>query len=204
MGIDRALHHQFITKNMTTITIIYFTGSGSTAKFAEAIGKGVSRVSEVSLKLISIDENDIIKGRYKNEEVIRQLNESDAIIFGTPTYMAGAAAQFKAFADATVSTWFQQKWSNTIAAGFTVSGTPSGDKLSTLQYLQAFAMQHGMVWIGTGELPSQPNGVNRLGSWLGVMAQSEQNQNNPITTEDQLTGEVFGKRIANFTLKINN
>ena len=188
---------------MTIISIIYFTGSGSTAKFAEAIGKGVSTVSGIELKIISIEENDIIKGRYKNEEVINQLNKSDAIIFGTPTYMAGAAAQFKAFADATVSSWFQQKWSNKIAAGFTVSGTPSGDKLSTLQYLQAFAMQHGMIWVGTGELPSQANGVNRLGSWLGAMAQSEQSQNKPITTEDQLTGEEFGKRIAKLTLKVN-
>lgn len=73
---------------MKKITIIYFSGSGSTAKFAESIGKGVSSVQEASLDIISIDENDITKGRYKNDAVISQLDVSDAIIFGTPTYMA--------------------------------------------------------------------------------------------------------------------
>jgi NAD(P)H dehydrogenase (quinone) len=38
-----------------------------------------------------------------------------------------------------------------LAAGFTVSDSPSGDKLGTLQYLFTLAMQHGMVWVGLGE-----------------------------------------------------
>lgn len=185
---------------MKKITIIYFSGSGSTAKFAESIGKGVSSVEGTTLNIISIDENDIIKGRYKNDVVINQLETSDAIIFGTPTYMAGCAAQFKAFADATIGSWSQQKWKNKIAAGFTVSGTPSGDKVITLQYLQAFAMQHGMIWLGTGEMPLQSNGVNRLGTWIGAMAFAEQNPASPITKDDLLSGEVFGKRIADFTI----
>jgi NAD(P)H dehydrogenase (quinone) len=186
---------------MKQVTIIYFTGSGSTGKFAEAIGKGAASVSGADVKLISINGDNILNGRYKSDTVINQLDESDAIIFGAPTYMGGVAAQFKAFADATVGSWYQQKWRNKIAAGFTVSGTPNGDKLNTLQYLHSLAMQHGMIWIGTGELPMQPNGVNRLGSWLGVMAQSEQDQNKPITTEDIISGEAFGKRVASLTIK---
>lgn len=186
---------------MKTISVIYFSGTGSTAKFAESIQKGANSIEELTAQLIAIDENEIIKGRYQNNTVIEQLNESDAIIFGTPTYMAGCAAQFKAFADASSSSWYQQKWKNKIAAGFTVSGTPSGDKLSTLQYLQAFAMQHGMIWIGTGELPMQASGINRLGSWSGAMAQSTQDVQNPITDEDLLSANVFGKRIAEITLK---
>ncbi|MFH6991166.1 flavodoxin family protein [Flavobacterium sp. FlaQc-48] len=185
---------------MKKITFIYFSGSGSTGKFAESIGKGVSSVESATLKIISIDENDIIKGRYKNDAVINQLETSDAVIFGTPTYMAGCAAQFKAFADATIGTWSEQKWKNKIAAGFTVSGTPSGDKVITLQYLQAFAMQHGMIWLGTGEMPVQSNGVNRLGTWIGAMAFAEQNPVLPITKDDLLSGEVFGRRIADFTI----
>ena len=185
---------------MKKITIIYFSGSGSTAKFAESIGKGVSSVEGADLDIISIDENDITKGRYKNDTVMSQLDSSDAILFGTPAYMGGCAAQFKTFADATIGSWSQQKWRNKIAGGFTVSGTPSGDKVISLQYLQAFAMQHGMIWLGTGEMPVQPNGINRLGTWIGAMAMSEQNPESPITKDDLLSGEVFGKRIADFTI----
>lgn len=188
---------------MKKIAIIYFTGSGTTALFAEAIAKGAVTVPEAEVKLISIDGADIINGRYVNEKVISDLDKSDAIIFGTPTYMGGCAAQFKAFADATVGSWFQQKWRNKIAAGFTVSGTPSGDKLNTLQYLHVLAMQHGMIWIGSGEMPMQPNGINRLGSWLGGMAQSIRGEANTVNADDLLFGEIFGKRVAAFTVRNN-
>jgi len=187
---------------MKQISIIYFSGSGSTAKFAEAVARGAATVTGADVKLLSIDGNDIISGRYKNDSIISQLDESDTIVFGAPTYMGGVAAQFKAFADATVDSWYQQKWMNKIAAGFTVSGTPSGDKLITLQYLQALAMQHGMVWMGTGEMPMQPNGINRLAAWLGAMAQSTQVGSEPVQADDLLSGEVFGKRIAAFTVGI--
>ena len=187
---------------MTKVSIVYFSGTGNTAKFAESIGKGAASVAGVEMNLVAINENDISKGRYKNDEVINALDASDAIIFGSPTYMGGLAAQFKAFADATVGAWFQQKWRGKIAAGFTLSGTPSGDKFNTLQHLQTIAMQHGMIWVGLGEMPMQPNGVNRIASWVGAMAQSGQGSPDiAITDEDKLTGEILGKRVATFTAK---
>ena len=51
-----------------------------------------------------------------------------------------------------------------------------------------------------GELPGQPNGVNRLGSWGGVMAQPL-DESADIVPEDKLTGELLGKRVATFALK---
>ena len=159
---------------MATVSIVFFSASGHTAKLAEAVGKGVASVAGVKTNLIAISGDDITKGRYKNENVMAALDASDAIIFGSPTFMGGPAAQFKAFADATVERWSGQKWRDKLAAGFTVSGTPSGDKFSTLQYFQTLAMQHGMIWVGLGELPAQPNGINRLGSWIGVMAESDE------------------------------
>ena len=185
---------------MAIVTIVYFSGAGATATFAASIAAGAKAVAGTEVHLLALDANDIVQGRYRNADLISQLDASDALIFGSPTYMAGCAAQFKAFADATVGTWAGQKWRDKLAAGFTVSGTPSGDKLSTLQYLQAFAMQHGMVWIGTGELPMQPNGLNRLGSWLGAMAQSEPDKPQPIVPADQRSGEAFGQRVAAFAV----
>ncbi|CAD0004140.1 hypothetical protein FLAT13_02062 [Flavobacterium salmonis] len=80
---------------MKKITIIYFSGSGSTAKFAESIGKGVSSLEGATLNIISIDENDIIRGGYKNDLVINQLETSDAIIFGTPIIWRDAPHSLK-------------------------------------------------------------------------------------------------------------
>ena len=56
--------------------------------------------------------------------------------------------------------------------GFTISESPSGDKFSTLQYFFTRIMQHGMIWVGLGEMPHQPNGINQAGSFSGAMAQA--------------------------------
>ena len=86
---------------MSTVSVIYFTGSGHTAKLAEAVNQGAAAVAGVTTHLIAIKGEDITHGRYKNDEVMATLDASDAIIFGSPTYMGGPAAQFKALADAT-------------------------------------------------------------------------------------------------------
>jgi len=188
---------------MPTVSVIYFSGSGHTAKLAEAINKGAAAVAGVQTNLIAINGDDIAKGRYKNDEVFAKLDASDAIIFGSATYMGGPAAQFKAFADATGGRWFSSAWKDKIAAGFTVSMSPSGDKLNTLHYFFTLAMQHGMVWIGQPEMPLQPNGVNRLGSNSGVMGQAGQESPDIAPSEgDKLTGELLGKRVAEFALKL--
>jgi NAD(P)H dehydrogenase (quinone) len=190
---------------MVNISIVYYSGSGHTAKLAEAVDKGAASIPEVKTRLIPINDEDIVNGRYKNDDVIALLDSSDAIIFGSPTYMGGPAAQFKAFADATVGSWWSQKWRDKLSAGFTVSGTPSGDKFNTLQYFHTLAMEHGMIWVSLGEMPMQPNGVNRLGSWGGAMAQANQEPTDVApNAEDKLTGQLLGRRVATFALKHSN
>jgi NAD(P)H dehydrogenase (quinone) len=188
---------------MTTVSIIYFSGFGHTTKLAEAVTKGAASVAGVNANLIPINGDDIVKGRYQNDDVFAKLDASDAIIFGSPTYMGGPAAQFKAFADASSAKWFASAWRDKLAAGFTVSNSPSGDKFNTLQYFFTLAMQHGMIWVGLGEMPLQPNGVNRLGSFGGAMGQAGQEPTEVRpSAEDKLTGEILGKRVAWFALKL--
>lgn len=185
---------------MTTISIIYHSGSGHTTKMAEAVAKGAGSVADVKVQTIAINGKDIVEGRYKNDAVLAQLDASDAIIFGSPTYMGGPSGQFKTFADATGERWYMGKWKNKVAAGFTVSSGPSGDKLSTLHYFFTLAMQQGMIWIGQSETPMNDKGINRLSSYSGVMAQAGQEPTDVAPNDaDKLTGEVFGKRVAEST-----
>jgi NAD(P)H dehydrogenase (quinone) len=188
---------------MPTVSIIYFSGTGHTTKLAEAVNQGAASVAGVKTNLIAISGDDITKGRYSNDAVFAQLDASDAIIFGSPTYMGGPAAQFKAFADATGGRWFASAWRDKIAAGFTVSMGPSGDKLSTLHYFFTLAMQHGMVWIGQSEMPMNDKGINRLSSYSGVMAQAGQESPDIApNAADKLTGEIFGQRVAGYAVKL--
>jgi NAD(P)H dehydrogenase (quinone) len=188
---------------MTTVSIIYFSGTGHTTKLAEAVNQGSASVAGVKTNLIAINGDDIAKGRYANEAVFAQLDASDAIIFGSPTYLGGPAAQFKAFADATGECWYRSAWRDKVAAGFTVSSGPSGDKLSTLHHFFTLAMQHGMVWVGFPDTPMNDKGINRLSSYSGVMAQAGQEPADVApNAADKLTGELLGRRVASMAAKL--
>ncbi len=193
---------------MNTVSIVYYTASGSTALLAEAIARGArSRLGD-GVRLFPLTGAQIKEGRWQDQPVLDALTASDALVFGTPTYMGGVAAQFKAFADATGGIWYNRGWKDKVAGGFTISGSPSGDKQSALSYLSLFAAQHGMTWVGSEPLPvsatQDPVGVNRLGSFLGVMAQ---NTAKPGTAPelhpgDARTAEAYGARIAAYAQRL--
>lgn len=184
---------------MPTVSVVYFSSMGHTQLMAEAVAKGAEQVDGTTVQVLQITGEQITQGRWKDEAIVEQLNQSDAIVFGSPTYMGGVAAQFKAFIDGASAIWFQQGWKDKIAGGFTHSGSPSGDKQGTLLYLAINAMQHSMIWVGTGEMAMQENGVNRLGSFLGPMGSTPPDFSGgppQVDPGDLLTAEVYGTRIA--------
>ncbi|HCK91923.1 MAG TPA: hypothetical protein DHW71_02995, partial [Gammaproteobacteria bacterium] len=101
-------------------------------------------------------------------------------------------------------------WKDKIAAGFTNSHSMSGDKLNTLMQLVVFAMQHGMIWVGQSELnqspeteAGHPEKINRLGSFVGAMAQSD--NRDPIETPpfgDLETAAQLGQRVGRITMQM--
>ena len=187
---------------MTSIVVAYHSGFGHTKVQAEAVARGAAGVPGVTVALVPASEYELHWAA---------LDAADAIIFGTPTYMAGPSAPFKAFLDATSAPrWQEQRWKDKIAAGFTNSAGASGDKLATLQQLSLFAMQHGMIWVGLGLLPGNitSNGseedLNRLAGFLGAMAQSNADQGADLVppSSDRLTAEHLGRRVAMITQRL--
>ncbi|MEM6868801.1 MAG: flavodoxin family protein [Cyanobacteria bacterium P01_C01_bin.121] len=184
---------------MPTVSVVYFSSMGHTQIMAESVAQGAEQVNGTTVQILRITGEQITQGRWKDEAIVDQLSQSDAIIFGSPTYMGGVAAQFKAFIDAASAIWLQQGWKDKIAGGFTHSGSPSGDKQGTLLYLVINAMQHSMIWVGAGEMAMQENGVNRLGSFLGPMGNTPPDFSGgppQVDPGDLLTAELYGTRIA--------
>jgi NAD(P)H dehydrogenase (quinone) len=189
---------------VTTISIVYVTNNGHTAALAEAIGRGARAVDGIVVHLIEIAQQDIRDGRWSNAGIEELLQESDAIILGSPTYMGMVSARLKTFLEWAFNPWRAQAWKDKIAAGFTNSASQSGDKLNTLIDLSVFAAQMGMIWVGVGDPPGNNwsggsrDDVNRLGTWLGAMSQSHGDR--PAAEEppasDRSTAERFGRRVA--------
>jgi multimeric flavodoxin WrbA len=182
---------------MVRVGIVYHSEAGHTEALANSVALGVKE-TKAQCHVMHWDQPDY-----------ETLSKCDAIIFGCPTYMGSVSAELKTFMDKSSDVWKHQKWRNKIAAGFTNSAALSGDKLSTLMQIMLFSMQHGMIWAGldlmAGTVSSKNTGkeLNRVGSWLGLMSQSNIDQDSSLAPpdSDKKTAEYFGKRIAEVAAK---
>jgi len=180
------------------VSIVYDSGYGHTAKQAQAVAEGARKVAGAQVGLIAVADGPV---RWET------LETSDAIIFGSPTYSGSVSSRFKRFMeDSTKPAWLPQKWRNKIAAGFTNSGAQHGDKLNSLISMALFAAQHGMIWVGLDLFPGRTSSdLNRIGGWLGAMAQSndESPEFSPIESDLQ-TAAHLGQRVAQISRQFNH
>lgn len=177
------------------VVVLYHSGYGHTGALAEAVLKGAASVAGVHAQLIRCEDAE----RHWSD-----LDAADAIVFGAPTLMGSVSAGMKRFMETVVERYFHQRWDGKLAAGFTNSASLSGDKLNTLVDMVMFAAQMGMHWLSLGLLSgvdathSKMESLNRLGSWLGAMAQSNVDQGPDFAppSSDRLTAEHLGRRVA--------
>lgn len=183
----------------TTIALVSHSGYGHTAAVADAVAAGIT--SEADVSLIRLDAGEVSG---PDDEALVPLDQAQAIVFGAPTYMGSASAVFKQFMEATSSRWMEQRWADKLAAGFTNSGSMNGDKQNTLVEFSTFAMQHGMLWVGLGQMPGNNHSGgsetdrNRLGASLGLMTQAnvDEGADTAPPQADRDTAFEFGVRIA--------
>lgn len=179
--------------NEISVAVIYHSGQGHTEVLARSVAAGVASCGGAGAALFDAD-SAIAR--------IDELALFDALIFGCPTYMGSVSANFKRFMEE--SRLVRGAWRDKLAAGFTNSASQSGDKLNTLLQLSVFAAQHGMLWVslglkaGNNSTQGGIDDLNRLGSFLGAMAQSNIDQTPDQTPpqSDRETAFSLGARVA--------
>jgi multimeric flavodoxin WrbA len=166
---------------------------------AKKVVEGVISVAGVEVDLLRADSLT---------QAPEQLTGYDGFIWGSPTYLGGVSGVFKSFMDATGRLWKNQQLKGKLAAGFTVSSLPAGDKQTTLLAMVVFSMQHGMLWVGNSLMPEQHGGVpyeqaaNRLGSWTGMMAQAGHGAaRDSFEPGDIRTATLFGQNFAHALIR---
>ncbi|HEY0166777.1 MAG TPA: flavodoxin family protein [Jatrophihabitans sp.] len=181
-------------RDRCTVAIAYHSRSGHTAVLAEAVRAGVEETGARAV-VVRVDLID--------DAQWAELDAADAIVFGAPTFMGTASAAFHVFAESTAGRWAARAWRDKLAAGFTIAGAMSGDKLHTLQYFTILAAQHGMHWVNLDLLPgwSSTRGsiqdLNRLGITLGAGAQVNTDEGpEAVSQADADTALHLGKRVA--------
>ncbi|MEO1009185.1 MAG: flavodoxin family protein [Planctomycetota bacterium] len=189
---------------MARIIVVYHSENGHTRLVAETIVRAMQE---------SLGPNGSAELGNAEDAALRvsELEAADMIVFGTPTYMGGPSATFKAFAEATSRTWVQRRWVGKLAAGFTNSGGLHGDKQTTLFYLVTLAAQHGMVWVPLVEMApdrtndhgGKPDDINRVGASIGLMTQSDRTApGHAPSPGDLATASRFGHHLAKTALRL--
>lgn len=177
-----------------TVAVPYHSGTGHTAVLAEAVVQGAQ---EAGARAVPIVVDTITAAQWA------ELDAADAIVFGAPTYMGTASAAFHVFAQASSKRWAERVWKDKLAAGFTIAGAMSGDKLSTLQYFTILASQHGMHWVSLDLMPGwssttgSEHDLNRLGITLGAGAQVNTDEGpEAVSKADAETARHLGRRVT--------
>lgn len=189
---------------MIKIAIIYRSLYGHTKLEAETVLRRAQGVPSITAQLYTVEEAT---------SQLDEMDSADAMILDWPTYMGSMSAGMKAFIEAAAKKWFTLAWKNKIAGAFTNSSSFSGDKLNTLVGIVINAMQHGMIFVGLGMMPSAnrpddmqkiagpgPDAHNRVGSFIGRMSASFQvNPPGAPGKGDLETAELYGRRVAEIT-----
>jgi multimeric flavodoxin WrbA len=193
--ISRYLESLIMSKS---IVIVFHSGYGHTHKIAQAVAEGSDG------HLVAIDaDGSLPPGGWE------KLAAADAIVFGSPTYMGNVSWQFKKFADESSKVWMNQGWKDKLGAAFTNSASVNGDKQTTLYTMFTLAQQHGMLWVGTGLMPSngkaaRRDDVNYLSSFAGLATATPSDASvDEMVEGDIRTAKLFGQRLRDAVTRIN-
>jgi NAD(P)H dehydrogenase (quinone) len=141
---------------MTKVLVLYYSSYGHVEQMAEAVAEGARDVdgAEVTVKRVPelVPEEVAIKGNFKLEQSAeiatpQELEDYDAVIFGTPTRFGNMASQMRNFLDQTGGLWVNGKLIGKVGSVFTSTGTGGGNETTITSFWNTLA-HHGMVIVG--------------------------------------------------------
>ena len=185
---------------------------------AEEIAYGAKEISHVSITIRRIADDvpqDVISqnpewsktvedldNRYATsniEDIISEMPNYDAIIFGSPTRFGNMAAPMKALWDRTSSLWMKGALIGKIGAVFTAASSVHGGQETTAISMMFPMLHHGMIIVGVPySIPDliysgSPYGPSRI---VGPLS------NKDIDNADKNVARALGKRVAELTKKM--
>jgi len=197
------------------ILIVFYSRYGNTARMAEEIAYGAKELSNIqvtvrrladniSMEVISKDpawtkiaEN--MNNRYPTtsiEDVIKELPNHDAIIFGSPTRFGNMAAPMKTMWDGTTELWTSGSLIGKIGAVFTSAASVHGGQETTAVSMMFPMFHHGMVLIG---VPYSVEELMESGSPYGPSRIVGRLANQEIEQADIKVARALGRTVAEVT-----
>jgi NAD(P)H dehydrogenase (quinone) len=143
------------------VLVVYYSMYGHIYKMAEAAAKGVQLVENAEAIIRRVPETlpeSVIEKMGAIEAQKMQANvpvcspgdleDADAIIFGTPTRFGNMCGQMRQFLDATGQLWMKGALVGKAGSVIASSNTQHGGQESTILSFHITLLHHGMVIVG--------------------------------------------------------
>ncbi len=199
------------------VLIPFYSMYGHVYKMAEAVAEGVREVegAEAILRQVpeTLSEEVLVKmnaleakKQFAHIPVcnVEELEQADAIIFGTPTRFGNMCGQMRQFLDATGQIWLRGGLVGKVGSVFTSTATQHGGQEATILSFHITLLHHGMIVVGLPYAFQQqlridevmgcsPYGASTIAGGMGERQPSEA----------ELAGARFqGKHVATIAKKL--
>lgn len=197
---------------MTRVLVLYYSSYGHVRALAEAEADGARSVDGVYVDVKRVPDTVPLSVRQKagfasDDTPVAapaDLENYDAIIFGTPTLFGTMAGQMKSFLDQAGGLWARNALVGKIAAVFTSTGSQHGGHEATLLSTQIPLQHFGMLIAGMPyTFSDQTRATEVIGGapyGAGTIAGSDGSRN---PTEVDLAGARFqGEYVAELAARL--
>ncbi len=143
------------------VFIVFYSTYGHVYRMAEAIAQGAREVPGVEVELRRVQETlpeQVLRdmGALEAQKAfshipvatVKDLEDADAIIFGTPTRFGNMAGQMRQFLDSTGQLWAKGALVGKVGSVFVSTATQHGGQESTILSFHNTLLHHGMVVVG--------------------------------------------------------
>ncbi len=142
---------------MTQILVLYYSSYGHIEQMAYAQAEGAGRMAGTTVSVKRVPElvpEPVARAsgfKLAQRAEIAEPNELenyDAIFFGTPTRFGNMAAQMRNFLDQTGALWSRGALVGKVASAFCSTASQHGGQETTLTSFHSTLLHHGMIIVG--------------------------------------------------------
>ncbi len=197
---------------MTKVLVLYYSSYGHIETMASAIAEGAAGVDGVTVDIKRVPElvpeeaakNAHFKLDQKADIATpAELENYDAVIFGTPTRFGNMASQMRNFLDQTGGLWAAGKLVGKVGSVFTSTGTGGGNE-TTIQSFHTTLFHHGFVVVGLPYAIPETMDISefRGGSPLGAATIAGPDGSRQPSETEMTMARFQGKHVASIAAKL--
>ncbi|MEQ8710823.1 MAG: NAD(P)H:quinone oxidoreductase [Rhodospirillales bacterium] len=197
---------------MTRVLVLYYSSYGHIETMASAIAEGAAAVDGVTVDIRRVPElvpeEAAKKAHFKLDQKAdiatpAELENYDAVIFGTPTRFGNMASQMRNFLDQTGGLWAAGKLIGKVGSVFTSTGTGGGNE-TTIQSFHTTLFHHGFVVVGLPYAIPETTDISEVrgGSPLGAATIAGPDGSRQPSETELAMARFQGRHVASIAAKL--